>query len=147
MNEYLPLLNTVVLTLLGGGGVWLWRAEKRSKGATAELTENEAAEKIKELSLGLLEPLERKIDDLRAENERLTCEVEGLRKKLEQYIKDEAVYQAELHAKDQRIKELESKLLAARSERVDLKSRVEHLEDVCKRAGINGPGVDDRRNK
>lgn len=104
---------------------------KRKTAAEATNAESTAAEKVTDAALLLLEPMKIRIESL--ENE-----VRELRLKVEQYIRDEVAYQAELHAKDNRIEELRIKLFEARDERDALGLRVEHLEDVCKRAGING---------
>ncbi len=64
--------------------------------------------------------------------------IDELTAKVTKYARDEAVYQAELHSKNEQIANLTDKLATAREERAALKVRVEHLEEVCKRAGING---------
>lgn len=138
MSDFLPLINTIVLALMGGGGVWLWRAERRLRYATAAKVESEAdladidvAAKIKELSMGLLEPLEAKISKLQSE-------VKELREKLDGYIAREAKYEEELAARDTRIEELRAKLFAARDERTALSEEVAHLKERLHNAGING---------
>jgi len=138
MTDYIPLINALVIALLGGGGAWLWRSERRLKTSQAELTEVDAVEKIQQLSLSLLQPLEVKILALEEQNQQLACEVKELRERLEQYIKDEAAYQAELHEKQIEIRVLRVELDEARYERDELAARVKHLEEVCRRAGING---------
>ncbi|UCD24743.1 MAG: hypothetical protein JSW51_02160 [Gemmatimonadota bacterium] len=114
-----------------GISVYTLGASKRKTAAEAADSESSAAERVTGAAVKLLQPMQNRIAHLESE-------VRELRLKVEQYIRDEVAYQAELHEKDTRIEALRQKLLDAREERDALRSRVEHLEDVCKRAGING---------
>lgn len=138
MSDLLPILNTILLGLLGGGGFWLWRADRRlrhaqasKEEASAGLTEVDAAEKIKELSLGLLKPLEDKICSLEKE-------VKELRAKLDKYVKREGQLERIINDKNDRIAALEAELDGAHRDREQLHQEVEHLKDRLHNAGING---------
>lgn len=136
MPDFLPILNTIVLALIGGGGVWLWRAEKRVKLATAEVSEVDAAAKIKDLSLGLLKPLEAKISALEEE-------IKELRFKLETYVQQEAYFELIIERKDDRIEALEAELDGAHKDRELLHREVATLKGRLANAGINGEETHD----
>ena len=138
MTETIALINAVVAALLAGGGVYLWRAQKREKLAGAKQSEATAIDHIAEAARNLVAPLNARIDQLEATNSRLEREVAELRLKVEQYIRDEVAYQAELHSKNVEIRVLRAELDEARSERDELKGRVVHLEEVVRRHGLNG---------
>lgn len=144
-QELLPILNTLLLILGSGVGVYFWKAERKLRFAQAEsqeaeavLTNISAADMIKTMAIGLLEPLNTQIEEQKDQIDRLTTEVNQLRNKLQQYIKDEVAYQAELHQKNKEIASLEQRLEEIGQKREQLESRILHLEEVCRRAGING---------
>ena len=144
-STVLSLVNAVVLLGTGITGVIGYKAINRRVTAQAELAEADseltkttAAAKIKELSMGLLEPLEAKIEEQKAQIDALTDEVKELREKVEQYIKDEAEYKRELADKDREIDDLRCKLANNKIERDNLRAEIEHLKERLRNAGING---------
>lgn len=138
MSEIITFVNAAVILIGAIGGVVLWGTNKRKGQAEAGESEASAAEVITEAAKKLIEPLSEKIDELERTNARLEEEVRELRTRVEQFARDEVTYQAELHAKNVEIGVLQAELSEAREERDELRGRVTHLEDVCKRAGING---------
>lgn len=131
MESLATLAQAFMLLATASVAVFTVRATRRKTTAEAKKEEVTAADLVTAAALKLLEPLQHRIESLEAE-------VKRLREEIGQYRRDEAAYQAELHQKDVHIEELRMKLFEARDERDELKERVAHLEDVCKRAGING---------
>ncbi len=131
MNDFLPVLNVLIATLLGGGGVYLWRTERRLKEAEISKVDVSATDTLTRIAMSLVKPLEEQIAELKEE-------VAELREQVAQYQKDEAFYEAELHSKRTEVADLQSQLSEARDKRDELEARVRHLEEVLKREGING---------
>ncbi len=125
----------VIVVLVTGGG---WIAIRRLQRAVAAKHEAEADDakasaisRLQDAALKLVDPLANRIAELEQK-------VEELRADIHRYREDERLYQTMLEAKDRRIAELSKEVGAANAERVELRARVQHLEDVCRRAGING---------
>lgn len=109
-----PLLTVMVAVLVA---VVTVRATRKKLLAEAANTDATAASSITDAALALVGPLGERIGNLEAEVKRLTEMIEEMSER-------EA-------ALEEDVKEREIRLKAAYK-------RIAHLEDVCKRAGING---------
>lgn len=138
LGNAIAVANALAILVGAIGTVLFWRVRKRNEEGAAKQKEASAADVIADAAKKLLEPLTEKVEKLEATNKRLEKEVAELRAKVEQYIKDEVAYQAELHSKDTEIRVLKVELAEAKGERNQLGQRVVHLEDVVKRAELDG---------
>ena len=125
------ILNTLILLSTAFLAWYTVRATKKKLIAEAEHQDMDAAETVTDAALKLLKPLNARIEALETEIKKLTAKIEEMQK-LEEYL------QGEIHARDTQIKTLVRERAKNLSKIDLLKSRVEHLEMVCKRAGING---------
>lgn len=143
MDNLITVINTAILVSTAAVAWFTIRATKRKTLAEGTLAETSAAEAVTEAALKLLNPLTTRITALEAEIKRLTDEIKEMRK-LEEYL------QAEVYSRDKEIKKLTAEK-AANAERikhlkieiVSAEGRIAHLEDVCKRAGINGDDLEE----
>lgn len=115
MTEYLyPFLAALV-----GGAITLITIKVTKRKIIAETSEREAtaAEKIQQASIALLAPLTLQIEANGRKIDAQAAEIKQLRETIDAMEKTEYYLMAQIHDKDKRI---------------------QHLEEVCKRAGING---------
>lgn len=124
-----PYINMLIVASTAGVAFFTVKATKRKTVAEAALGELSAAEAVTDAALKLISPLTERIEALELEIARLTEKI-GQMQKLEEYL------QAEIYSRDKKIRSLENK-------RAALVKRVTHLEEVCKRAGINGQDDED----
>lgn len=141
MDNLATILNTIILFSTGAVAWFTIRATKRKTYAEGTLAEASAADTLTEAALKLLAPLTERITALEEEIQRLTKEITDM-KKLEEFL------QAEVHSRDKEIRKLTSEKFANAGRIKELKAEIDmaeericHLEDVCKRAGINGDDI------
>lgn len=108
------LLSFVTVFVASGVGWLTVKATRKKMEAEALQSDATAAGAVSEAAIALIAPLSQRIEDLERE-------VRSLRAALEEKNNVET--------------ELTEQLTLARA-------RILHLEDVCKRAGINGEGED-----
>lgn len=154
MDNLLTILNALILGATGLVALVSIRATKRKTNAEAAQGEATAADQLTATALKLLEPLQESIAKLEAKVEAQAAELaqtkldlaEALRQ-LAEMQKVEEYLRGRLHEKDKEIASLkkshELDLKHKRQEIDGLRGRVLHLEEVCKRAGINGDDWND----
>ncbi len=141
MDNWLTFINTLVIMAGSIGGIMLWRSEKRLKHSKADKTDAEAATLIKDASVDLLKPLTDMIAGLKGRIEALESQVKALKASIEKSTREEKRLNKIIENKNVELSALRATLESSRNEREALRTRVSHLEDVCRRAGINGKEV------
>ena len=126
IDDMITLLSAVTALV----AVFAWKRTYNKERSLSETVDAPVLDQFLKLT--------EKVTEIKLDLASARDEIAELREQISQYIRDEAAYQAELHAKDVEIEELRAQLYAARDERDSLGERVAHLEDVCRRAGING---------
>lgn len=138
----IELIDALLLASTAGVAWFTIRATRRKTVAEAHLADSSAAEAVSQAALKLVEPLNKRIEVLEKEIKRLTNEISEMRK-LEEYL------QAEIHARDTQIKTLTAVRTSNATKIAQLtgaleraRVRIRHLEELCKRAGLNGDEVE-----
>lgn len=121
------------------------RATRRRTNAEAQGEETAAADVITDAALKLLAPMTARIDRLEKDLRRANKKLDEALRRIEELQKVEEYLQARLHEKDSEIKCLEedkeknvSEIDRLREELASARVRISHLEEVCRRAGLNG---------
>lgn len=119
-------INDLATLIVGLIAVYLWyRLKRLPERRRVETVDSGVLEQFRQLFTRIA-TLEVKLSNAEASLETAICEIKEMRK-LEEFL------QAKVHDRDKQIQALTNQLALARA-------RIQHLEDVCRRAGINGEG-------
>ena len=145
MNEWVLAINGL---FMAGTGALAWatiRTVRRKQTAEAKAGEAQAADLLTDTALKLVEPLKERIVLLESRVSVQAAELEQAKEKLakaiaqlEEMQKVEEYLRGRLHEKDKELREVKAAATEKEQEIARLKARGAHLEEVCKRAGING---------
>jgi len=131
MEALTIFVNSAILAVSAGIGLLTWRASKRKTEAEAKTGEASAADTLTDVALKLMEPMQERITLLEAQVKVTSQELKVAKRELARALQE--------LAEIQKVEEYLRGLIHEKdTEIATLRARVRHLEEVCRRAGING---------